>query len=159
MYLSILTYFYFLLWTFCYLRQTSPLHIRILRTPVIHWLPTIKAHHIVLYADETHGTEVELGKQRPPTYAVDFTPVEQGSLSAKVLLLFGHNVPAQIRIRPVDNLDIMNDSDETALEKILSPSTTAHYLSTWPTMNLYTRNCQHFSRRFINMLLLNNQPA
>lgn len=141
------------------LRLISSLHIRIIRTPVIHWLPTIKAHHIVLYADETHGTEAELGKQREehnPTYAVDFTPVKQGSLSTHVLLLLGRNVPAQIRIRAVDNLDIMNDSDDTALEKILYPSTTAEYLSTWSTMNMYTRNCQHFSRRFIDMLLLLN---
>ena len=154
----LLSYCFFLL----YLRLISSLHIRIIRTPVIHWLPTIKAHHIVLYADETHGTEAEheQGKQREehnPTYAVDFTPVKQGSLSTHVLLLLGRNVPAQIRIRAVDNLDIMNDSDETALEKILYPSTPAEYLSTWPTMNMYARNCQHFSRRFIDMLLLNNE--
>ena len=146
----LLSYCFFLL---C-IRLISSLHIRILRTPVIHWLPTIKPHHIVLYA------RGELGKQREehnPTYAVDFTPVKQGSLSTQVLLLLGCNVPAQIRIRAVDNLDIMNDSDETALEKILSPSTPAEYLSTWPTMNMYMRNCQHFSRLFINMLLLHNE--
>jgi hypothetical protein len=105
----------------------------------------------------TQGEPQHKQGEHKPIYAVDFTPVKQGSFSTQVLLLLGRNVPAQIRIRDIDNLDILNDSDETALEKILSPSTTAHYLSTWPTMNMYTRNCQHFSRRFIHMLLMNNE--
>lgn len=123
---------------------THLLHVRVVRTPIVHWCPFPKAHHIVLYETLDNG----------PVCAVDFTPLEQSSPCTQAKLLLGRNVLAEVRTRITEDIDIVNDSDEIALAKILSGqciSTPAN----WTTMNLYTRNCQHFSNMFVAMLLHN----
>jgi hypothetical protein len=93
-----------------------------------------------------------------PVCAVDFTPLIQSSVSTQVKLFLGQDVPAEVRTRISEDIDILNDTDKDALAKILSGralETAPANSEQWTTMNLYTRNCQHFSQTFVALLLEN----
>ena len=94
--------------------------VQILYTPIFRFFP-IK-HHVVL-----------LDK-----YAIDFTPVDQPKIKWKLLL--GKNVKGEVRIRN----QYLNESLSSVDPKIKS---IVKKLFIWgeKDMNLYTRNCQHFS--------------
>jgi hypothetical protein len=123
------------------------LHVRIVHTPVVHWFPYLKAHTIVLYESRSRG----------PIFAVDFTPVKQRSLQTQICLLLGQRVPACVRYRTIPPVDLLNATDQELIDTVVSsPSSisSSSYVY-WNSMNLYTRNCQHFSTLFVAMLLQN----
>jgi hypothetical protein len=95
---------------------------RILETPVVGFLPLVKQHHVILLSPRWPGL---------PSYALDFTH-RDSSLLTKLKLLLGMTVPAKIRLRR-GGLE-----EEEEREWVMSE---------WSEMNLYTRNCQHFSHR------------
>lgn len=119
--------------------------IRILKTPMLNFLPHVKLHHVVIL------------KENSSIYAIDFTPINQTSFQTMKNLFLGHSVPAEIRIVPIYNASFEN---ENALIKEWETSVVREkrfYIEGWnnETMNLYNHNCQHFSN-FIqqNLLLL-----
>jgi hypothetical protein len=123
------------------------IQMQIIYTPIIHFLPYIKQHHIVLLS-------------KKDTYAVDFTPVEERFKIWK--LISGKNIKGEVRLRRIDREKIFSTLDKKCTEKESRTITLATYhsikdsemktiikkLFDWnekKQMNLYTRNCQHFS--------------
>lgn len=100
----------------------------ILRTPVVRFFPNLKLHHVAILSRDQE------------VYAMDFTH-RDASLCTKVKLLLGATVPAKIRLRKLlpgkeaDEDAWTNASEEE--EELVSEE--------WSEMNLYTRNCQHFT--------------
>ena len=135
---------------------------RILHTSIFHFTNIIKQHHIVI---------IEPRHTKPGLYAVDFTPVKQNSFKTLIYLMIGMNVPAEIRVRYIiDKIDV-NEKDEIIQEKWSSRSLNVEPINVFypvdeliqrykkwekPYMNLYTRNCQHFSYDLIQIL---NDPT
>lgn len=110
--------------------------IRILKTPMLEFLPQLKLHHVVVL------------KENSSMYAIDFTPINQTSFQTMKKLFLGHSVPAEIRIVPIYNASF---HDEKSLIKEWEKSIVREkriYIEGWnnETMNLYEHNCQHFSR-------------
>jgi len=119
--------------------------ITILETPILHFFPRLKLHHVVIIEDEESGS-IE---------AVDFTPLDQRNLKTIGKLFLGLNVPAEIRILTILKKDITNTKslieqwENASLEKIGSRNKKIeNLLKEWKndSMNLYCHNCQHFSR-------------
>jgi len=108
---------------------------QILHTSVSRFLPGMKLHRIILRNVGEHMME-----------AVDFSPIDQEKVSIQLSLLLGKNVPAEIRVKQLPNY--YGHLNDTALLTAWSNATYKPiYLGhEWSTMNLYTRNCQHFSR-------------
>lgn len=102
----------------------------ILRTPVVSFFPDLKMHHVAILSRDQE------------VYAMDFTH-RDASLCTKVKLLLGATVPAKIRLRKLSPRETTipdqsvweNASEEE--EEVVSDE--------WTEMNLYTRNCQHFT--------------
>jgi hypothetical protein len=119
------------------------IQMQIIYTPIIHFLPYIKQHHIVLLS-------------KKDTYAVDFTPVEERFKIWK--LISGKNIKGEVRLRRIDQETIFKkytEEESRALTlatyhsiKDTEMKTVIKKLFDWNenSMNLYTRNCQHFSR-------------
>ena len=140
-------------------------HIKILKTPILNFLPQLKLHHIVVIPEYNNKS----------IYTIDFSPINQTHTNTLLKLLFAQNIPAEIRIRHIDlskyNLTY-NNYNERILINIWHNSNFQNYLEsqlisdqvfkkiknknikkfitnikTWNTsMNLYTHNCQHFSQ-------------
>jgi len=142
--------------------QSSSYVYRVVKTPIFHFTRSIKQHHIVVIQYDKTKEEY-----RPGTFAVDFTPTQQ-NWKTMVRLFLGMNVPAKIRVRfIIDLVSLYHDSDQEIEEKwmqtsinvdpvqLFSPTLTLTKQSIWAdpqTMNLYTHNCQHFSRDLVDVL-------
>ena len=114
---------------------------QIIYTPIFH-LPI--NHHSVLLTKEK-------------SYLIDFSPVENIRHPKTILkLLLGKNVRGEIRLR--NNLDETYTEEESRLlskmvyDSIKDPEMKSFIdnLEWNETMNLYTRNCQHFGRYVLN---------
>jgi hypothetical protein len=131
-----------------------------MNTAIINFLPQLKQHHVVLLENNND------------VYSIDFTPVEDNQRNQRLIkLLLGKNVKAAIRIRYIKNSTLWEEEKiiKTIWNKTLDENesralTNSIYnsikdeeikdfvdkLLQWKldknqTMNLYTRNCQHFS--------------
>jgi hypothetical protein len=144
--------------------------IKVIPTSILNFAPQLKLHHIVVIPE--YDT-----KKYNNIYIVDFSPINQTHLSTLFKLLFGYNVPAEIRIRHIDlykfNLTFDNYiNNNNKLIDIWYSTTSSDYIQSqkitdqtfkkiknkkikkiiidiksWNTsMNLYTHNCQHFSK-------------
>lgn len=135
----------------------SKFQIRIMKTAIINCLPQYKQHHMVLL------------EKNNDVYSIDFTPIEDNQRLIKLLL--GKNVKATIRLRYIKNSTLHEEEKiiKTIWNKTLKQNESqaltssiynsikdeeikdfVHELLQWKldkyqTMNLYTRNCQHFS--------------
>ena len=129
---------------------------RIIKSSVLHFLPVIKLHHIVLLSDNP----------KYYVYTLDFTPINQTHPKTLLKLLFANNVPAEVRLRyietNIENNEIimekwnnMNKVDEYSSYKLSKSVYNKIYNKQirnivnssfiWlPYMNLYNHNCQHF---------------
>jgi hypothetical protein len=118
---------------------------RVLYTPVFPFLPNIKQHHIIIVPGSHNSA-----------YAFDFTPVNQNSIMTQLDLLFGKNVPGEIRILHIP--DATGDLDTVESWETIKGKPRSRKISdgkiiklikrteSWNTnMNMYTHNCQHFS--------------
>lgn len=134
--LSILPIFYILINS-----VAGSIQMRILYSSALHFLPALKLHHIVLFSNSA-GNKV---------YAIDFTPINQTSFSTLSKLLLGKNVPAEIRMIHLDGAHFL-DTDENLIDKWIKNNENSVFVNTikindWHNeMNLYTHNCQHFSK-------------
>jgi hypothetical protein len=139
-------------------------------------MPNVKLHHIVV--------------MQPPSlinkndaFAIDFTPLNQGSLITLLKLFFAINVPGETRLRLVKNGGKMNDTEfieawhknnptdpvesKKMSEQIYSSIQSKpmnefmkqilHSVSAWDTnMNVYSHNCQHFAAYLSNEIEMQN---
>jgi len=141
--MNTLLFFSFFVYSVLFTRTMS-IQTRILYSSALHFLPALKLHHIVLVSNND-GNKV---------IAIDFTPINQTSFSTLSKLLLGFNVPAEIRMIHLDGSHFL-DTDETLIEKWIKKNeilSNAHAIASikmdgWNSdMNLYTHNCQHFSK-------------
>jgi hypothetical protein len=131
-----------------------------MRTAIFNFLPQLKQHHLVLLS------------KNDGVYSIDFTPAEDRTRSKILLnLLLGRNVVGEMRLRYIENANINDDEkimsiwdnpltemESRALSNSIYKSINdseikelVDKLLSWKsdknqTMNLYVRNCQHFSR-------------
>ena len=149
-----LLFFSFFVYSLLFTRVTS-IQKRVLYSAALHFLPALKVHHIVLFSNDK-GNKV---------YAIDFTPINQTSFSTLSKLLLGKNVPAEIRMIHLDGSHFL-DTDERLIEKWIKKNDDLRNANAnananvnvnikidgWKSeMNLYTHNCQHFSKWAIKM--------
>jgi hypothetical protein len=164
--ISMTIFFYKFLLILLYLvsYQSSHITFRIIQSSVLHFMPSIKLHHIVLLSD----------KPKYYVYTLDFTPINQTHSSTLLKMLLAQNVPGEVRLRYIESniennetiiqkWDNMNKVDEHASYKLSkSVYNTKIYnkqiqniVNTafkWlPYMNLYNHNCQHFGRYVTNV--------
>ena len=141
----------------------SHIFLKILQTSILHFIPSIKLHHIVLLSD----------KPEHHLYTLDFTPINQTQRSTLFNMLLGRNVPAEIRVRYIitnmentdeiiqqwDNMNkvtpeisfqltrtVYNTIENAEIKNIIHKSFNWQYY-----MNLYNHNCQHFSHYVKNI--------
>jgi len=142
----------------------SHITIRIIHSSILHFVPSIKLHHIVLLSD----------KPKNYVYTLDFTPINQTYPSTLLKMILAQNVPAEVRLRYIDSniennetiiqeWDSMNKvdhTDSTKLSKSIHNKISNKQLQNiinvafkWePYMNLYKHNCQHFSHYVKNIV-------
>ena len=153
----IILYYKLLLFLLYASSYQSHITFHILQSSILHFAPSIKLHHIVLLSD----------KPKQHVYTLDFTPINQTQRSTLLKLLFGRNVPAEVRLRYIEtNIDynetilekwnVMNNIDEYGSVKLSKSvynniynkqiqNIIATAFNWFPYMNLYNHNCQHFS--------------
>ena len=171
---------YFLLYGLIYLLNANsviPIYIhkplsiynlKLIKTPILSFLPFLKLHHIVLLFSEN----------KDGLYAIDFSPFYQSDKKTLLKLFLGKNVDAEIRIRFIPNNITINDksiidywynsnsirpydSKNKSMEILLNmcnkkedclckdenmQNIFKNIMNEWrESMNLYNHNCQHFS--------------
>jgi hypothetical protein len=130
-----------------------------MRTAIFNFLPQFKQHHLVLLSKDNN------------VYAIDFTPLDQSGHPKNIFrLLSGKNIAGEVRLRCIRDANIYEEdkimktwnTPFTVLESRKVTSSTynsiknleikhiVNILMDWKsdknqTMNLYIRNCQHFS--------------
>ncbi len=138
------------------------LQMRVMHTSILKFFPQLKLHHIVLIS------KVDVMERYSYVYAIDFTPINQSHPKTLRRLLLGKNVPAELRVRRLQNINIRDDKiilkmwDSNLSESHSRELSNSVYTSIqdkeikevialfllWEKnkqhMNLYARNCQHF---------------
>lgn len=141
-------------------------NIKILKTSILSFTPQLKLHHIVIIENKSD------------LYSIDFSPINQTSQKILLKLLFAQNVPAEIRLRKIENIsfyedekiidnwsskiktnyeesqelsiDVYNNNEDENIKNFIDK------INCWDKkMNLYNHNCQHFSK-FVKELYLKN---
>jgi hypothetical protein len=159
---------YFILFTFCLLiGNATKIVTRILKTPITGISKNPQLHHVVLISN-THDL-----------YTIDFSPMRSQIISPEktaIDLFLARYVPGEIRVREIQNctfeedrkiIDLWNKSNNVttlvSLHQTISAIQTMndtflrekmmYIIQHWDTsMQLYTNNCQHFSRYAKNYL-------
>jgi len=137
------------------------IRMKIINTPVLIHIPSPRLHEIIIL--ESHHTKEK--------FAIDFTPIR--STFTTLSLFLGKNVPAEVRVREIPEevdisntqelLSILSKTKEEKINELTHPffcfKTRSVILQNFLskavsfkdfeknnfTMNLYTRNCRHFS--------------
>jgi len=142
----------------------SHITIRIIHSSILHFVPSIKLHHIVLLTD----------KPKNYVYTLDFTPINQTYPSTLLKMILAQNVPGEVRLRYIDsniennetiiqewhNMNKVGHDDSSKLSKSIHSKISNKQLQNiinvafkWePYMNLYKHNCQHFSHYVKNIM-------
>lgn len=121
---------------------------RVVNTSVHRAFPFLKLHHLVLLSNPNVERSV---------YIIDFSPVNQTNTSTLKNLIMGKTVPGELRIRYLKNatiqdddkiLDMIDSRDKFVATKDKRIQEILEKIQTWneTEMNMYTRNCQHFSK-------------
>jgi len=169
-----------LLLLFIMLYHGNNVSFRILKTAILHFLPSVKLHHIILLSENpSHHV-----------YTLDFTPINQTNITTLVKLLLGQNVDAEVRLRYIktdngcdictgnsnneidnkidiafvekwDNINKLNEKTSKQLTKNtynnIDNKQLQHIIESsflWHEyMNLYYHNCQHFSKYIYKIYL------
>lgn len=136
---------------------------RTLKSGVFSFAPFFKAHHILVLEPE---------KKKEGIYLIDFSPLNQDKSETLLNLALGKWVPAELRLRNIEqtklddeilekwyNMNRKLTSEESlqltecTLNKIQDEEIKEFYKdieSSWKKeMNLYTYNCQHFTRTMV----------
>ena len=121
---------------------------RVVNTSVHRAFPFLKLHHLVLLSNPNVERSV---------YIIDFSPVNQTNTSTLKNLIMGKTVPGELRIRYLKNatiqdedkiLDMIDSREKSVATKDKRIQEILEKIQTWneTEMNMYTRNCQHFSK-------------
>lgn len=135
------------LFLFLFVRMVSSVYkMKILETSIFHFFPSLKLHHVVIIEDS--GV----------LHAVDFTPIDQRKLKTIGKLFLGFNVPAEIRVVSISDVEFndnrglikkweKNSGTNNIGLKNKKINKLVDLLQDWKndSMNLYCHNCQHFS--------------
>jgi len=129
---------------------------------ILGFAPLLRVHDIVVIHDNSDNGGI---------MTIDFTPINQSNPDVLLKLLIGKYVPAEVRIRKMrlwnltewyslPSIGISDVSDIVLRNKIIGViDTWNHNNNRGSGMNLYKRNCKHFSnfviRKFINNSLKN----
>ena len=159
---SIFFYKFLLILLYLASYQSSHITFRILQSSILHFMPSIKLHHIVLLSNNPNHH----------VFTLDFTPINQSHASTLLKMLLAQNVPAEVRLRYIEtniennktiiqkwtnmmNMDEYNSAKlsknvyKKIYEKQVQNIVNRAFL--WPPyMNLYNHNCQHFSHYVIS---------
>ena len=147
----------------------TKIQIKVLKGAIFNFLPNyFKEHHIVIVSTDKPSSFL----YSPRVYTLDYSPINQSHPKTWLKLAIGNDVPGEVRIREIPTVTI-NEEDKIFEEWIrLINSTMFSYeksqqmsdfvisdikseklksffnkILEWKTpMNLYTHNCQHFSR-------------
>jgi hypothetical protein len=162
----IFSYYNKILFFLLYVASSYQSHItfRIIQSSILHFVPSIKLHNIVLVTD----------KPKNYVYTLDFTPINQTYPSTLLKMILAQNVPAEVRLRYIDsniennetiiqewhNMNKVDHDDSTKLSKFIYNKIYNKQLQNiidaafnWePYMNLYKHNCQHFSHYMKNIV-------
>jgi len=146
----------YLLFLILYLFNAEEVQQKVLHTSILNFAPFLKLHHIVVLWDTKE------------MYTVDFSPINQPNPRTLLKLFIGKNVPAETRIRRIENTRFSNDEEiiekwnkqntqNAEVSELLTNKTFEKIqneilkekiikMRSWrTTMNLYMQNCQHFS--------------
>jgi hypothetical protein len=149
---------YIILLLLIFIHFINGLKYKVINTSILGYFPSLKLHHIVVISNNNSNI-----------YAIDFTPKKQESLFTQLKLLSFINVPGEIRIKSLKNVDF-NDDDKLVnkwIQESKTPENSIFYdielkkimnqvnEEWYQYMNLYTHNCQHFSYYLKNKLLCN----
>jgi len=138
--------------------------VAVLKSAIVSFAPDLKLHHIVTITDKNLKT-----------YAIDFSPINQSLPKTLLKLALGHNVPAETRVRQIpysenecellenwivqnDKINSHSDSERKSVQVLSAikdqelKQKLLHLRSWKSTMNLYTGNCQHFSKYAVKNL-------
>jgi hypothetical protein len=138
--------------------------VAVLKSAIVNFAPDLRLHHIVTITDKNLKT-----------YAIDFSPINQSLPKTLLKLALGHNVPAETRVRQIpysenecellenwivqnDKINSHSDSERKSIQVLSSINDQELkqkllYLTSWKkSMNLYTGNCQHFSKYAVKNL-------
>lgn len=151
---------------FCkvYCTATPPIKCKIVRSAILGAVPELKLHHVIVMQSTSMKNDV---------YVIDFSPIHQSSIKTLLRLLLARRVPAETRLRLIKDGSLMNDNelieswyntnvtDTNVSQKIsrrifmsIRDKTLKNQIAEilqWDShMNLYNRNCQHFSRFVMN---------
>ena len=136
---------------FCIYLGSALVKTRVLSTSILHFAPNIKMHHIVLLSNNPCNG----------IYILDFSPINQTSSKTLMNLLLAKNVPGEIRLRNIKDFDFFDNDDKiinfwshmktsdnlASINDKEVQERIAYIMESWkPGMNLYTHNCQHFSK-------------
>jgi len=133
---------------------------RILKSGILSFAPFLKAHHILVLEPE---------KKKEGIYLIDFSPLNQSKPQTLVDLALGKWVPAEIRVRNIQSTFVddeildqwffmnreLSSEDSILLSRRTQKNTQDKEIkefykdieSSWTIqMNLYTNNCQHFTK-------------
>lgn len=119
----------------CAMSTVSKYYIQ--KTPIFHFWPLLKMHHIVLvnYCNDM--------------LAIDFTPINQTHPETLIKLALGQNVPAEIRVRKIKEWNMVEWSKASSIDIKTVSILDDLDITKWTKMNLYRHNCQHFIKELV----------
>lgn len=121
----------------------KPTYIDTKYAAILNFIPMLQLHDIVVFPD--NGGII----------AIDYTPINQSNPNVLMNLLFGKNVPAEIRVRKMvtwdleqwyssPSIDIDNINDIELKRRITDIKKKWNCTKHYRGMNLYLHNCKHF---------------
>jgi len=142
----------------------------VINTAILSFMPELKLHHVVVLSNDKD------------IHTIDLSPINQ-NIDNLCKLLLGINIPAQVRFRTISNIDKSIDInlDNNIINEWIKMNNIDIYKSQELSnecynnindieiktflddfnlydcnMNLYTNNCQHFSKKLKNKFLIKN---
>ena len=140
----------------------------VINTAISSFMPELKLHHVVVLSNDKD------------IHTIDFSPINQ-NIDNLCKLLLGINIPAQVRFRTISNIDkgIYINLDNNIINEWIKMNNIDIYKSQELSnecynnindieiktflddfylydcnMNLYTNNCQHFSKKLKNKFFI-----
>jgi hypothetical protein len=123
---------------------------------ILNFAPMLRVHDIIVFPDNGG------------IMTIDFTPINQSNPHVIMKLLIGKYVPAEVRIRkmatwnltewyslsPIDVSDVVDIDLRNKITRVID---TWNHNNRGPGMNLYKRNCKHFSNFVIRNFLYSSK--
>lgn len=140
----------------------------VINTAILSFMSELKLHHVVVLSNDKD------------IHTIDFSPINQ-NIDNLLKLLLGINIPAQVRFRTISNIDTNIDTnlDNNIINEWIKMNNVDIYKSQKLSnecynnindieiktflddfylydcnMNLYTNNCQHFSKKLKNKFFI-----